>query len=286
MSRACRAAAGVALALPALLIPGVLPASLSGVGCAAADAAHHVAMVVQHSDGRSVSRCVSFSAGSVTGEQALDASGIEHQYYDYGGSLGRAVCQVDGEPATPAGGWTRDNCLGYPYWSTWTARGGGGWGGARQGISNTTYADGDAEGFRYGDGSSPPPPATGVCPRPPASPTPSTSQPPPAPTPARNTPGSPAGAAPAAPGGGSASNSSSASAAAPSPVPTASASVANSDSPPPTTDSPGSKPPSSRRSSPAATKSSPSPGWIAAGVAAVGLTALLGLQLLLGRRGS
>ena len=246
-----------------------MPAALNGVDCAAADGANHVAVVVEHSDGRSLSRCVSFTAASISGEQALDASGIEHQYYDYGGGLGRGVCQVDGEPATPDGGWTRNNCLGYPYWSTWTARGGSSWSGASQGISNTSYADGDAEGLRYGDGSGPPPPALGVCPRPPSPQAPPASPRPrpPAPPPATQQ--------------------------APALAPAVAASVPPSPSPSPApTPSPSPIPSASPTSTPfvhfpaGAGVFKPSIGWVAAAAAALALVGLLAVQLLAGRRGA
>jgi hypothetical protein len=238
------------------------------VACAAADGANHVAVVVEHSDGRWLSKCVSFSAASITGEQALDASGIDHQYYDYGGSLGKAVCQVDGEPTTPASGWTRSNCLGYPYWSSWNSRGGGGWTGATRGVSNTYYSDGDAEGLRYGDGSGAPPPALGVCPRA-ASPVAQPASPP-----SRSpVPGS-AGRAPAV---------------APAVAPTATPSMTSSPTPSPITSpsaEPTPKPRFGAKASSGAGPLKPSIGWLAAAAAAVVLGGMLAVQLLAGRRGA
>jgi hypothetical protein len=267
---ALRGIAALAIALPALLVPGAMPAVQGGAVCAAADGASHVAVVVEHADGRSISRCVTFTGAGITGEQALDASVIQRQYYDYGGSLGKAVCQVDGEPVTPSGGWTRNNCLGYPYWSTWTARSGGGWSGATHGVSNTNYADGDAEGLRYGDGTGPPPPALGVCPRaaspapPPASPQPR----PPASAPPQQLP------APAAAAGAPATPS-------PTSEPSPSTSLPSSPSPEasPTPELPA---PANGRIS----LSRPSTGWIATAVAAVVLIGMLAVQVLAGRRGA
>jgi hypothetical protein len=152
--------------------------------CAYADGASHVAVVVQHGDGRVLSRCVS-NAG--TGTQVLDAATIQYATVHFGGSLGDAVCQVDGEPSTPPGGFTRDNCLGNPYWGLWAARRGGSWSPTSHGVTNTTFADGDAEGLRYGDGSTPPASPAGTCPQaPPATATPAGGGPSPLPTGNRN----------------------------------------------------------------------------------------------------
>jgi len=257
-------ATAVLAAFSPLFLPGTVPAAQAGIVCALAGSANHVAVVVEHSDGHSVSQCVSFSTASISGEQALDASGIEHQYYDYGGSLGKAVCQVDGEPSTPAGGWTRNNCLGNPYWSTWTSRGGGSWTGAAKGVSNTYYSDGDGEGFRYGDGSGPPPSTLGVCPR--------AASPPPSPVIAPTR--SPAAAA-AAPGQPVASPS----APAVSPPPTPSPLPATSAAPTP-------RPHTPAKATVNAASSTPSPGWVAAAAAAVALTGMLVVQMLARGRGT
>ena len=135
--------------------------------CAMADDVHHVAVVARHRDGQSVSRCVAFPGSSITAEQALDGSGLAHAYYDFGGSLGRGVCQVDGEPLTPPGGFNRSNCLynSGGFWTVLVARHGGSWSATPSGVSNTAMVDGDAAGFAYGDGSEAPPPSpAGVCP--------------------------------------------------------------------------------------------------------------------------
>jgi hypothetical protein len=139
---------------------------------------------------------VAFAGASITAEEALNASGIPWRAYDYGGSLGRAVCQVDGEPATPPSGhFDRDNCLysNGSYWSLRVARAGGGWTGSPRGVSSTVLSDGDAEGLAYGDGTQVLPSPAGVCP---ASA--------PAPAPAPPPPGGPGAPPSGSPGGGAA----------------------------------------------------------------------------------
>jgi hypothetical protein len=141
-------------------------------GCALAATAHHAALVVEHSDGTVVTRCVSFSTDSITGEQLLQlasSQGVEYKTVSYSGA-GDAVCQMDYEPSSyPPTCWTASS----PYWAMFVSRAGGPWQVSSLGISSQTFRDGDAEGFRYESQSSsavPPSPA-GVCPLP-SSPTP------------------------------------------------------------------------------------------------------------------
>ena len=157
-----------ALAAP---IAGVLAGGFGGAAalvptaqpCAAATYSSHVTLVVEHGDARVVGLCIGFDGSSITGEQILQASGLEYATQSYG-SLGDAVCQIDSEPTSygaclPSSG---------PYWAMFVSRAGGGWQGADRGISTETFGDGDAEGFRYDSQSgAEPPPASpaGICAR-------------------------------------------------------------------------------------------------------------------------
>jgi hypothetical protein len=122
-----------------------------------------VTLVVEHADSSVIGLCIGFDGGSITGEQILQASGLHYATQSYG-SLGDAVCQIDGEPASygsclPASG---------SYWAMFVSRGGGGWQVADHGISSETFADGDAEGFRYDaqNGAEPAPASPGgICAR-------------------------------------------------------------------------------------------------------------------------
>lgn len=133
-------------------------------GCAYAAGAHHVALVVQHSSGATVRVCVGFDGDSVTADQVLQMSGVSYQEASYGGGLGKAVCQIDGEPASyPPGCWTSTS----PYWAMYVSRAGGGWAGSSLGVSSQVFRDGDGLGFHYVPQSAPAPPsvaAAGVCP--------------------------------------------------------------------------------------------------------------------------
>ena len=130
--------------------------------CAAATYAHRVALVVQHGNAQSLRECIGFDSATITGEQILQASGIEFATVGYG-SLGEAVCQIDHEPASyPSTCWTTTS----PYWVLFVARGGASWSSASQGVSSQTFGDGDAAGFRYDPqtgGAPPPVSAAGAC---------------------------------------------------------------------------------------------------------------------------
>jgi hypothetical protein len=133
-------------------------------GCAQAASVHHAALVVEHSDGAVITVCVSFTADSITGDQLLASSGVQYSTQYFGGA-GKAVCQIDGEPAQyPSTCWTASSA----YWAMFVSRAGGSWVTSSLGISSQTFRDGDAEGFRYegqSDSSVPPSPH-GVCPAP------------------------------------------------------------------------------------------------------------------------
>jgi hypothetical protein len=151
------AALGVALAVAALA--SLAPASPLAQSCSAAGS-NRAALVVEHGDGSTVTRCVSFDAGTVTGEWLLDSSGVAWSGQSFGG-FGQAVCAVDAEPAHFSTCPGKDS-----YWASFVSRGGGPWQFASVGISSLTLADGDALGFRYVPTvGSPAPPTSpvGVC---------------------------------------------------------------------------------------------------------------------------
>ncbi|MGH2513255.1 MAG: hypothetical protein ACRDGQ_11270 [Candidatus Limnocylindrales bacterium] len=131
-----------------------------------------MALVVQHGDGSSVARCVAFSGPSLTGEAVLSASGLSYATIPYG--FGKAVCQVDGEPATfPASCWTTTS----RFWTLFVAERGGSWFPATLGVSVQVFHDGDSEGLRYEPQDGPiAPTASGNCPT--ATPPPSATPPP------------------------------------------------------------------------------------------------------------
>lgn len=174
--RAARVLVAAALATPSAV---VLPAAgVSRSSCAHAADQHHASVVVEHGDGSTLRRCVGFDGAGINGYDLLTASGIQFSTVDYGGSLGQAVCQVDGEPSSYP-----PSCFssGGSYWALFVARAGSGWQTTSHGISNTSFGEGDSEGLRYDpQGGSLPPPQTsgaGVCPAPTANPPPAATPP-------------------------------------------------------------------------------------------------------------
>jgi hypothetical protein len=168
-------------------------------------APHHAEVVVEHASGATVSACVGFAGGTISGEELVRQSGIEYDMQQYGG-YGEAVCQLDYEPATV----DPNNCLGTSaYWALYVSRGCGAWQYAGAGVSSEQFADGDLEGFHYVSSSSgsPPPGPGGYCP-PVATPTP---VPAPTPTAATAPPSTPPPAGSSASRSGSAPTASAAS---------------------------------------------------------------------------
>ena len=163
---------GLALLVPASVMPGPGEA-----GTCAAASGDRVAVVVQHANGTTLSRCVPFAGDSISGEQALAKSGIQAGTLPSGG-FGVAVCQLDGEPTSyPPSCWTGTS----PFWALFVTRGTGAWQYSSVGISSIVLHDGDALGFRFqGQSSHAPPTIAGDCPDPTPPPT---SKPTPHPTP-------------------------------------------------------------------------------------------------------
>lgn len=114
-------------------------------------AIHHAALVIQHSGGRVLSRCVAFAEDQISGLQLIQRSGVTYQAQSFG-ALGSAVCQLDGEPsAVPA------NCFGTgPYWQYFHRRGST-WQPSAQAASASMVHDGDMDGWRFADGAAQPP---------------------------------------------------------------------------------------------------------------------------------
>jgi hypothetical protein len=174
----------LAVAASAILASLALVAAPAGAArptCALADGGFHAALVV-HGATTARNVCVAFNAAtptfdsanrSISGEEVLALSKVIYQAVDWGGDLGRAVCQVDAEPATPSGGFSTGNCLGYPNWVVWHRSPGGDWMSSRQGITSLRLADGDAEGLSRGGAALQSP--SGLCP--PAQPWPATTAP-------------------------------------------------------------------------------------------------------------
>jgi len=109
-------------------------------------AIHHAALVVQHSSGNFITRCVAFAENQITGLQLVGRSGVQYEAQAFG-SIGSAMCQLDREPSTVPSG-----CFGSgPYWQ-YFHRQGGGWQTSAFGASSSPLHDGDMDGWRYAAG--------------------------------------------------------------------------------------------------------------------------------------
>ena len=128
-------------------------ASPGSAGCPAAP--HHAYVVVQHLSGGVLQRCVGFGGSTIDGDQLMARSGIEYQTQTFSG-LGKAVCQIDREPAHFSTCFPKDQ----PYWALYESRHGGPWITPSTGYATLVLSDGDALGWRYqpASGSPVPPP--------------------------------------------------------------------------------------------------------------------------------
>ena len=133
-------------------------ARLSAAGAAAIAAAllaahpvhaavHHAALVIQHSGGSVVARCVAFAEEQITGLQLVQRSGVEYDTQTFG-SIGSAMCQLDREPSPVPPG-----CFGSGAYWQYFHREGGGWQTSPVGASSSVLRDGDMDGWRYAVGS-------------------------------------------------------------------------------------------------------------------------------------
>jgi len=126
------------------------------VSCANSGAPHHAYVIVQHLSGASLQRCVGFDGATIDGQTLMDQSGVEYQAHPL--STGKAVCQVDNEPAQVSQCFPPQQ----PYWALFVESSGR-WANATGGFTEAKLHDGDALGWHYvaaADPSpAPPPPA-------------------------------------------------------------------------------------------------------------------------------
>ena len=102
--------ASATLALVIAACGGSSPAASPTSSCVNAGAPHHAYVVVQHLAGTSVQKCVGFAEDTIDGQTLMDKSGIEYQSQTF--SFGKAVCQVDNEPAQFSKCFPQNE----PYW--------------------------------------------------------------------------------------------------------------------------------------------------------------------------
>jgi len=114
-------------------------------------ALHRAALVIEHSSGRVLTKCVAFAESQISGLQLIQRSGVSYQGQTFG-SMGSAICQLDGEPSS-----VPSNCFGSgPYWQ-YFHRQGASWQQSAVGAGSSLLHDGDMDGWHYAAGAAQPP---------------------------------------------------------------------------------------------------------------------------------
>ncbi|HYL07165.1 MAG TPA: hypothetical protein VEU76_01370 [Candidatus Udaeobacter sp.] len=119
--------------------------------CVNQSAAHHAYLVVMHASAKVIQKCVGFTGDSIDAQTLMDQSTVEYQTQTY--SFGKAVCQVDNEPAQ----FTKCFADSGPNWTLFVESGGQ-WTEAQTGYTEVTLHDKDALGWVYTASPSPSPP--------------------------------------------------------------------------------------------------------------------------------
>lgn len=133
--------ASATLALAFAACGGSAPPSPTS-SCANAGAPHHAYVVVEHMSGTSLQKCVGFDGDTIGGQALMDQSGIEYQAQTF--SFGKAVCQVDNEPAQYSECFPQNK----PYWALFVDAGGT-WASATNGYTDVKLHDKEALGWHY-----------------------------------------------------------------------------------------------------------------------------------------
>ena len=136
-----------------------------------------IGLVVQHRDGRTVTRCVTSDRPELTGYDVLQASGLELSVEPNG--MGMGICLIDGAGCRvpQQSCFCGENGDLSVYWSYWQQRDGA-WTYSQMGAANTVLRHGAVEGWAWGPGTvnaAPPPPLipfADICAQATATPTP------------------------------------------------------------------------------------------------------------------
>jgi len=137
---------GVAATLALVLAAGcggAAGSTSSGTACVNSSAAHKAYLVVRHADRKVVNKCVGFAAAQINGGDLMKQSGIEYQAQTF--SFGKAVCQLDDEPAQFSECFPKDK----PFWALYELVGGQPWVQAQTAYTQVDLKDGDALGWTY-----------------------------------------------------------------------------------------------------------------------------------------
>ena len=162
IARGVRRALSIALWGLVILAVGSLVAADETAG----QEAHRAALIVDFGgEGNVETSCVSFSEDEISGADLLRRSGMAVVFSGFGG-LGSGVCQIEGEGCSDPGNCfcqcTGANCR---YWSYWVLEDGA-WRYQQVGASGRDVAHGEVHAWIWGNGRTPPDPASygDVCP--------------------------------------------------------------------------------------------------------------------------
>ena len=135
------------LALITLLLAAGI---VAGNQSALAQQPNRVALIVQHGDGRLITKCVEFNESQISGYDVLTRSGLQ-VIANFDSGMGAGICTIDGE------GCPADDCFcqckGDPciYWSYHHLQNGQ-WVYSNLGASNYNVHSGEVEGWAWGEG--------------------------------------------------------------------------------------------------------------------------------------
>lgn len=138
-----------------------------GLGAASADGPIRVGLYIQYADGSSFTQCVELDRLEATGLDVLRAADLD-LVFETGGSLGTAICKIEGTGCDYPAQDCFCQCPGNPcsYWTYWYIEEGA-WRASPLGASARSVGDGDVEAWVWGDGQVPPsilPLAEEICP--------------------------------------------------------------------------------------------------------------------------
>jgi len=144
--RLIRAVSAGALLLSAVIATWIASAN----GSASADQPNRAGLVVTFSDGSTVSRCVEFTEGQISGAELLKRS--ELSLVLWGTGAGAAVCKIADEGCdNPNDCFCRCDGSGCRYWAYYALEDGQ-WRYASAGASARKVHDGDVDGWAWGAG--------------------------------------------------------------------------------------------------------------------------------------
>jgi len=132
---------------------GGTAATPATAACVNGGAAHKAYVVVKHGGGTALQKCVGFDGDQIGGEDLMKKSGVEYQTQDFSG-VGKAVCQVDNEPAQFSECFPKDK----PFWAMYVFQSGGAWQQGQTGYTAVSLKNGDALGWEYQPATASPPP--------------------------------------------------------------------------------------------------------------------------------